>query len=121
MILGLRTAQSHVKPADLQAARDWYAKALGVQPYFDQPFYVGFNVGGFEFGLVPDEDLGGQAGSLFVYWGVMEIHSALEGLVAIGAKKLSEVEEVGEGIKKVSVLDPFGNRFGIIENPHFGT
>ena len=120
MILGLRTAQSHVKPADLQAARDWYTKALGVQPYFDQPFYVGFNVGGFEFGLVPDDHLGGQAGSLFVYWGVMEIYSALDALLTIGAKQLSEVEEVGEGIKKVSVLDPFGNRFSVIENPHFG-
>jgi hypothetical protein len=48
------------------------------------------------------------------------IHAALEGLLALGAKQLSEVEEVGDGIKKVSVLDPFGNRFGIIENPHFG-
>ncbi|MDP3909203.1 MAG: hypothetical protein Q8Q14_02335 [Gemmatimonadales bacterium] len=25
-----------------------------MQPYFDEPFYVGFNVGGYELGLNPD-------------------------------------------------------------------
>lgn len=49
MILGLRTAIYHVD--DLQAAKEWYTKVLGVEPYFDEPFYVGFNVGGYELGL----------------------------------------------------------------------
>ena len=52
MILGLRTAIYPVK--DIDAAKAWYAQVLNQQPYFDQPFYVGFAVGGFElahFGL----------------------------------------------------------------------
>jgi len=41
VFLGLRTV---VYPApDLTASKAWWAAALGVQPYFDEPFYVGFN------------------------------------------------------------------------------
>ena len=52
MILGLRTVNYHV--TDLARAKAWYISALGKEPYFDEPFYVGFNVGGFELGLDPD-------------------------------------------------------------------
>ena len=52
MLLGLRTAIYPV--SDITRARDWYAQVVGCQPYFDQPFYVGFAVGGFELGLLPD-------------------------------------------------------------------
>ena len=52
MLLGLRTAIYPVR--DLDEAKAWYANVIGHAPYFDQPFYVGFNVGGFELGLVPD-------------------------------------------------------------------
>lgn len=39
MFLGLRTV---IYPAaDLGATREWFATVLGVQPYFDEPFYVG--------------------------------------------------------------------------------
>ena len=51
MFLGLRTAIYPV--SDLALAKDWYEEVLGRQPYFDQPFYVGFSVGGFELGLIP--------------------------------------------------------------------
>ena len=115
MILGLRTA---LYPApDLAAGKAWYAKALGVEPYFDQPFYVGFAVGGFELGLVPDAtpgDLGSQ-----VLWGVVDISAEVDRLVALGASLIDPVTEVGDGIKVAAVRDPFGNRFGLIENPLF--
>ena len=115
MILGLRTA---LYPApDLAAGKAWYAKALGVEPYFDQPFYVGFAVGGFELGLVPDAspgDLGAQ-----VLWGVVDIAAEVDRLVALGSSVIDPVTEVGDGIKVAAVRDPFGNRFGLIENPLF--
>ena len=57
MILGLRTVIYPVP--DLPKGKEWYSRVLGLQPYFDEPFYVGFNVGGFELGLIPD----GQAGT----------------------------------------------------------
>jgi hypothetical protein len=66
MILGLRTVAYHTP--DLTAAKGWYTQVVGHGPYFDQPFYVGFNVGGFELGLVPDGTPG--AGGSVAYWGV---------------------------------------------------
>lgn len=115
MILGLRTAIYPVK--DLAAAKTWYSKVTELAPYFDQPFYVGFSVGGFELGLVPDGE-SGVAGPQPL-WGVVNADAAFERLVSLGATPLEPVTGVGEGIKVASVIDPFGNRLGIIENPHF--
>lgn len=115
MILGLRSA---IYPTpELDEGREWYSKVLGCTPYFDQPYYVGFRVGGFELGLVPD----GRPGALGaqVYWGVPNIESELARLVRLGAKPNEPARDVGDGIKVGSVLDPFGNVFCVIENPHF--
>ena len=115
MILGLRTAIYPV--TDLLAAKQWYSRVLEQAPYFDEPFYVGFAVGGFELGLVPD----GQSSTSGAQplWGVADIAAAFARLLELDAKSLDPVTEVGGGIKVAAVIDPFGNRFGIIENPHF--
>jgi catechol 2,3-dioxygenase-like lactoylglutathione lyase family enzyme len=126
--LGLRTAV--YRAPDLARARSWYTDVLGIAPYFDQPFYVGFNVGGYELGLDPDApaDAGAQAGApsmggVTVYWGVANAEASLMRLISLGATAHSDVRDVGvgdnQGIKVATVLDPFGNVFGIIENPHF--
>lgn len=115
MILGLRTA---LYPApDLAAGKAWYSQVLGIEPYFDQPFYVGFSVGGFELGLVPDATPG-DAGAQPL-WGVENIAGEVDRLVALGATVIDAVTDVGEGIRVAAVRDPFGNRLGLIENPHF--
>jgi predicted enzyme related to lactoylglutathione lyase len=118
MFLGLRTVIYKVD--DLDRGRDWYRKALGIDPYFDQPYYVGFNVGGFELGLDPDTSTGkpGLGGAL-AYWGVENAEQALARLLDAGAKPHAAVQDVGEGIRVASVRDPFGNLIGLIENPHF--
>jgi len=43
-MLGLRT--TIYKVADITAAKKWYAAAFQTAPYFDEPFYVGFNIAG---------------------------------------------------------------------------
>jgi predicted enzyme related to lactoylglutathione lyase len=115
MLLGLRTVVYPVK--DIEAAKNWYASVLGQEPYFDQPYYVGFNVGGFELGLIPD-GTPGTAGPQAL-WGVENAEQALERLLARGASPLDPLTDVGRGIRVAAVLDPFGNRLDIIENPHF--
>ena len=117
MFLGLRTVIYHVDNID--RARKWYADALGVQPYFDQPFYVGFNVGGFELGLDPDSTGESRGNNLVAYWGVQNIEKSLARLLEIGARRNSDIQDVGENIRLATVIDPFGNVLGIIENPHF--
>ncbi len=118
MILGLRTAIYPV--GDLPRAKAWYSQVLGMEPYFDQPFYVGFSVGGFELGLVPSDASGtpGTAGPQPL-WGVISAVQAHAWLIELGAAPLEPVTDVGGGIKVAAVIDPFGNRFGIIENPGF--
>lgn len=115
MILGLRTAIYPV--GDLAAAKQWYTQILGGPPYFDEPFYVGFNVCGFELGLIPDGQPG-VAGPQPL-WGVTDASLEFARLVELGASSLDAVADVGGGIKVGAVMDPFGNRLGIIENPHF--
>lgn len=93
---------------------------LGIEPYFAEPYYVGFNVGGYELGLQPDPEGGltGLGGNV-AYWGVADAASAYARLLELGAAAVNPVQEVGGGIKVAVVKDPFGNAFGIIENPHF--
>jgi predicted enzyme related to lactoylglutathione lyase len=118
MFLGLRTAL-YVVP-DLTRARDWYAGVIGHAAYFDEPFYVGFNVGGFELGLLPEEgDAHAGEGGVVAYWGVEDARAGLRHLLDQGATLRTEVEDVGGGILVATVFDPFGNVFGVIENPHF--
>ncbi len=118
MFLGLRTAIYHVK--DVDAAKAWYTAVLGFGPYFDQPFYVGFNVGGFELGLQPNEDEANtETARVVAYWGVDDAAGAIKHLLHLRATVHEELQDVGEGIKVATVRDPFGNVFGVIENPHF--
>ncbi len=118
MFLGLRTAIYQVN--DIEAAKTWYGSVLGFPPYFDQAFYVGFNVGGFELGLQPNEsEVVSLPGSVVAYWGVTNAAAAQQRLLELGASPHEDVQDVGEGIKVATVKDPFGNIFGVIENPHF--
>ncbi len=114
MFLGLRTV---IYPApDLDASKAWFTQVLGIEPYFDEPFYVGFEVGGYELGLDPD---GHPAQGARSYWGVEDADAALAALKEAGAPVQFEVREVGGGIKVASVREPGGTLLGIIENPHF--
>lgn len=105
---------------DVAAAAAWYQRATGKAPYFDQPFYTGFELGGYELGLHPASStqrpgVGGDR----AYWGVADAAAAYARLVELGAQPLEPVEDVGGGIRIGAVRDPFGNALGIIENPSF--
>jgi catechol 2,3-dioxygenase-like lactoylglutathione lyase family enzyme len=114
-LLGLRTV---IYPApDLAAARDWWAAQLGAEPYFDQPFYVGFSVAGYELGLLPDAD---PVDGALVYWGVEDVAEAIAAAVAAGATQHSPATDVGDGIVTGAIRTPSGSVVGFIRNPHFG-
>ena len=73
--------------------------------------------GGFELGLIPD-GVPGATGSQ-VFWGVPDAAAEMKRLLSLGGTVHEDVHDVGGGIKVATVKDPFGNLFGIIENPHF--
>ena len=118
-LLGLRTTIYRV--SDIQKAKEWYANFLGFQPYFDEPFYVGFNVAGFELGLQPEEGaVKTKSEGVNTYWGVEDIEATFAKLISMGATEHEEPTDVGGGIQVAMVKDPSGNLLGIIFNPHFG-
>ena len=118
-LLGLRTTIYRV--SDIQKAKEWYANFLGFQPYFDEPFYVGFNVAGFELGLQPEEGaVKTKSEGVNTYWGVEDIQASYQQLLNLGATIHEGPTDVGGGIQVAMVKDPWDNLLGIIFNPHFG-
>lgn len=110
---GLRTGQFYVE--DVAAARDWYTELLGIEPYFDEPFYVGIDIGGYEFGLMPGES-GRGAVSL---WATEDPAGFMARALQKGATTGQDVMDTGDGIVVATFIDPFGNEFGLIRNPNF--
>ncbi|WP_296382778.1 VOC family protein [Winogradskyella sp.] len=118
LILGLRTTIYMVD--DIVKATEWYSKAFNTKPYFNEPFYVGFNIGGYELGLQSEErDLNSKTENVFSYWGVDDIEEAYKYLISLGATKHEEPNNVGDDIMVASLYDPWNNVIGIIYNPHF--
>jgi predicted enzyme related to lactoylglutathione lyase len=96
---------------DLAKARSFYAELLGKAPYFDQPFYVGFDVDGFELGLDPDAALADKA---VAFWRVEDLDEAIARCSALGARQHGETLEPGGGIVMAVIRDPVGNLLGLI-------
>jgi predicted enzyme related to lactoylglutathione lyase len=117
-MLGLRTVGYKVN--DITRAKEWYTRAFNTEPYFDEPFYVGYNIGGFELGLQPEDGDGGKAENVIVYWGVDDINGEFNRLISLGATAHEEPNNVGGELMVASVKDPFGNVIGLIFNPYFG-
>lgn len=117
-MLGLRTVIYNV--SDLKKAKKWYAKAFEIKPYFDEPFYVGFNISGYELGLLPGENqLTDKSDSVLAYWGVESIEEVYAFLLSLGAKVHEAPKNVGGELMVASVRDPWDNVIGIIYNPYF--
>jgi predicted enzyme related to lactoylglutathione lyase len=115
MLQKLRTVIYHVN--DLDKAKEWYTGLTGKQPYFDEPFYVGFDIGGCELGLDPDMNQIKEGNHSVSYWSVADIYAAVEKAVSLGAITFSPVTNVG-GTTQVAVIeDPFGNHIGFITEP----
>ncbi len=87
MLQGLRTVVYHVR--DLERSKAWYSELLGYGPYFDEPFYVGFDVGGYELGLLPAEP--DELPGAVTYWGVANIEKAVAALIDRGANAADPV------------------------------
>ena len=112
MFKQLRTVIYHVD--DLQKAKTWYAQLTGMQPYFDEVFYVGFNVNGCELGLDPDMSKIEKGNHHVAYWSVDDIHAAVTKAANVGAAIISPITNVGGTIEVAIIEDPFGNRIGLI-------
>ena len=117
-ILGLRTCIYMVP--DMEKAKAWYSEAFQTSPYFDEPFYMGFDVGGYELGLQPDPNSDQEKSkNVYTYWGVENIEKEYQRFLDLGATEDEKPNNVGGDIMVATVKDPWGNLIGLIYNPHF--
>ncbi|WP_062303383.1 VOC family protein [Demequina subtropica] len=108
---------------DLDAARVWYTRVLGTEPYFIVDGYVEFRIGDHadELGIIDRRfapGAGGPAGAV-VSWHVDDLAATFDRLIALGAAVHDGIRERGHGFTTASVVDPFGNILAIMTNPNW--
>lgn len=115
---------------DLKAARKWYTEALGIDPYFvrpdaENPSYIEFRLGDYlhELGIIDSKyapkGTTKQSSGAIAYWHVDDLELTLKKLLALGASEHAPITEHGPGFVTASVIDPFGNVFGVMYNQHY--
>jgi predicted enzyme related to lactoylglutathione lyase len=101
---------------DIARAKTLYRELLGIEPYADEAYYVGFRVGDLEVGLDPNGHKKGMTGPVG-YWEVDDIKKSLRLLLDAGAQTQQEVQDVGGGKLIALVRDADGNVTGLIQSP----
>lgn len=117
-MLGLRT--TIYKVGDIEKAIDWYTKVFQTAPYFNESYYVGFNIAGYELGLMPEEHpTTKKTESVISYWGVEDIQKEYQRIIDLGAIENEKPFNVGGELMTATLKDPWGNVIGLIYNPEF--
>ncbi|MET8976466.1 glyoxalase [Streptomyces sp. NPDC004539] len=114
MSAGLQTIIYPVK--DLTGAKAVFGALLGVEPYADTPYYVGYKAAGQDVGLDPNGHAKGMTGPV-PYWHVTDLADRLAALLAAGAELLQDAQDVGNGRLVASVKDADGNLVGLLQDP----
>ena len=107
---GIKTILYPVK--DMTQAKALFSKLLGVEPYADQPYYVGFKIADQDIGLVPNNPEAGVA----AFFHVDDIKNSLQLLVDAGAAIIQDIKNVGGGRLVASTKDKDGNIIGLVQN-----
>jgi predicted enzyme related to lactoylglutathione lyase len=97
---------------DITQAKAVFGKLLGVDPYADQPYYVGFKIGDQDIGLVPNNPESGMT----AFFHVDDIKNSLQILVDAGAQIIQDVKNVGGGRLIASARDKDNNIIGLVQN-----
>ncbi|MFH0173856.1 VOC family protein [Streptomyces cacaoi] len=114
MSAGMQTIIYPVK--DLGRAKALFSALLEVEPYADEPYYVGFKAAGQDVGLDPNGHAKGMTGPV-PYWHVTDLRERLAALVAAGAELLQDAQDVGGGRLIAFVKDADGNLVGLLQDP----
>ncbi len=107
---GIRTVVYPVK--DIAKAKAFFRELLGVEPYADAPYYVGFKVDNEDIGLDPN----GHKEGMTAYYHVDDIKKSLKSLLDAGARQVQAIKDVGGGRLIASVKDADGNIIGLVQD-----
>jgi predicted enzyme related to lactoylglutathione lyase len=113
MTAGMKTIIYPVK--DLDRAKALFSALLEVEPYADEPYYVGYKAAGQDIGLDPNGHSRGMTGPVS-YWHVDDLRGRLAALLAAGADLLQDARDVGNGRLIASVKDAHGNLVGLLQD-----
>ena len=102
--------------SDPERAKTLFSSLLGVAPYADQPYYVGFKAGDQDIGLDPNGHRQGMTGPV-PFFEVADIRQTLSTLLEGGAETVQDVRDVGGGRQIATVRDPDGNVIGLLQDP----
>jgi predicted enzyme related to lactoylglutathione lyase len=101
---------------DIAQSKALFSTLLGVEPYTDAPYYVGFRVGDQEIGLDPHGHSKGMTGPVG-YWQVDDITKSFQSLLDAGAQVQQDVQDVGGGMLIAIAKDADGNAIGLRQLP----
>ncbi len=107
---GIKTVIYPVK--DIGKAKAMFGALLGVAPYADQPYYVGFKIGDQDIGLDPN----GHTAGMTAYYQVDDIKQSLQSLLDAGSQIVQEIKNVGGGRLIASARDADGNIIGLVQD-----
>lgn len=107
---GVKTIIYPVK--DVNQSKTLFGKLLGVEPYADQPYYVGFKIGDQDIGLVPN----GTNAGMTAFYHVDDIKSSLQILLDADSEIIQDIKNVGGERLIASARDKDGNIIGLIQN-----
>jgi len=107
---GIKTVLYPVK--DMARAKALFKELLGVEPYSDAAYYVGFKVGDQDIGLVPQ----GSNEGVTAYYYVDDIHRDLQLIEDSGGQVVQKARDVGAGRLVASAKDAEGNLIGLIQD-----
>ncbi len=96
---------------DIARAKALFRELLGVEPYADAPYYVGFKVCDQDIGLDPN----GHKEGMTAYYNVDDIQKSLQSLLDAGATQVQAIKDVGGGRLIASVKDENGNIIGLVQ------
>ena len=100
---------------DLPSAKAFYSTVLGIEPYADSPYYVGFRAGEQEIGLDPNAHGRGLNG-VVSYRRVDDIKASVDTLRKAGAEVQQDVSSVGPGRQIAILKDADGNFVGLMQD-----
>jgi len=106
--MGVSIRSLVVPVSDVNAAKAVYSTLLG-EPHIDQPYYVGYNVDGFEVALAPGDVSGGPV----AYADVDDLDATRESLLAAGATEISAPRQVAPEARVCVLADRDGNPMGL--------
>jgi predicted enzyme related to lactoylglutathione lyase len=111
---GVETILYPVK--DINRAKKMFSRLLNVEPEVDQPYYVGYQLGNQQIGLVPNGHSQGNEGPT-VYYTVSDIQQSKQLLLEAGGKIIQDIRDMGGGKLVATVCEPEGNIIGLIQMP----